>query len=178
MPRKVSYLIILVILITLTITNIVYAQPIKNQELPYGPKVEELQDKEDIIKNFQEIKRIRGNLTVIKIRESSTPEELKTIYKELESYIQQFNTIKRNLDNHKLSYKDSFSDLFFADQISFVADSYIISLRQQQNLVRQLENNREEAKNLFYSSYLIPVYYYLNLGDQMIAYIEIYFVLS
>ncbi|MBU3109686.1 hypothetical protein [Clostridium gasigenes] len=178
MRRKVNRLIIFVILITLTMTNITYAQLTTNREAPYGPKVAELKNKEDIVQNLEEIKRIRANLTVINITENSTLEELKSIDKDLENYIQQFNAIKRNLENHKLSYKDSFSDVFFSDQILFVADSFIISVRQQQNLVRTLENNKEDAKKLFYSSYLIPIYYYLTLGDQMISYIENYFVLS
>ncbi len=184
MRRKVSRLIIFVVLITLTITNIAYAQSIAHAQstiklqAPYGPKVEDLKGKEDIIKNFQDIKRIRANLSVININASLTPEELRAIDKDLEYYIQQFNSIKRNLENHEITYKDSFADVFFAEQISFVAESFIISLRQQQNLVRALEDNRAEAKKLFHSTYLIPVYYYLTLGDQMIAYIDTYFVVS
>jgi len=178
MTKKVSRLIIFLILITLTTTNIAYAQQTTNPVLPYGPKVEDLKDKEDIIKNFEDIKRIRSNLTVMNITENSTPEELKSIYKDLDYYIEQFNTTRKNLDNHKLAYKDSFSDVFFSEQILFIADSFIISLRQQQNLVRELENHKEEAKKLFYSSYLIPLYYYLSLGDQMVSYIQTYFVLS
>lgn len=178
MQRKVRHLIALVILITLTMTNIAHAQVTINQAAPYGPKVEELKGKEAIVKNFQEIKRIRENMIIINIKESSTAEELKSIDKELESYIQQFNSIRKNLDNHIASYKDSFPDVFFSEQILFIADSFIISLRGQQNLVRALENNREDAKKLFYSEYLIPVYYYLTLGDQIIAYIDTYFVVS
>lgn len=178
MRRKVGRLIIFMILIILTITNIAYAQSTINQEAPYGPKVEELKGKEEIVKNFQDIKRIRANLSVININANLTPEELKAVDKDLENYIQQFNVIRKNLDNHKITYKDSFADVFFAEQISFVAESFIISLRQQQNLVRALEDNRADAKKLFHSTYLIPVYYYLTLGDQMIAYIDTYFVVS
>lgn len=177
MSRKIRRLLALVIIIMLTSTNISYAQP-TDQSAPYGPKVEELQNKEDLLKNLEDIKRIRGNLTVININENSTTEELKEIDKDIDFYIQQLETIQKNLDNHKLSYKDSFPDLFFSEQIVFIVDSYIISLRQQQNLIRALENNKSEARNLFYSSYLIPVYYYINLADQMIAYIDIYFTVS
>jgi len=178
MPRKVRRLILLVIVITLAMTNIVYAQPTVNQNIPYGPKVEELKGKEDIVKNLQQIKIIRTNLTIMNITENSTTEQLKSIDKELDYYIEQFNTVKRNLENHKLTNKDSFPDIFFSEQILFVADSFIISIRQQQNLVRALETNKVDAKKLFYSNYLIPVYYYLTLGDQMISYVETYFVLS
>lgn len=178
MRRKVSRLIIFMVLIILTITNIAHAQPTISSEAPYGPKVEDLKGKEEIVKNFQDIKRIRANLSTININANLTPEELKAIDKDLENYIQQFNVIRRNLDNHKIAYKDSFSDVFFAEQILIVADSFIISLRQQQNLVRALEDNRADAKKLFHSTYLIPVYYYLTLGDQMTAYIDTYFVVS
>ncbi|NRT69927.1 hypothetical protein [Clostridium beijerinckii] len=44
-------------------------------------------------------------------------------------------------------------------------------------MIRALQGTEEESKRLFYSSYLIPVYYYLTLGDQMTAYIDNYFTL-
>lgn len=177
MKRKMKRLVALVIIIILTSTNISYAQP-TDPSSPYGPKVEGLQNKENILKNLEDIKRIRGNLTVININENSTTEELKEVDKNIAFYIHELETIKGNLDNYKLSYKESFPDLFFSEQIIFIADSFIISLRQQQNLIRSLETNKNEARKLFYSSYLIPIYYYLTLGDQMIAYIDTYFTLS
>lgn len=178
MRKKIRHLILVVILITLTITNISYAQPIPIQSSPHGPKVEELKGKEAIIKNFEDIKRIRTNLIIIDISGDSTDKQLDDIYKSLDGYIDQFNNIRKSLEDHKLLYKNSFPDIFFSEQISFIADSYIISLRQQQNLIKVLKSNREEAKNLFYSNYLIPVYYYLTLGDNMSSYIDTYFVLS
>ena len=177
MKRKISRLILLVVLITIAITNISYAQPTTNQNSPYGPKVEDLKGKEKIVKSFNDITRLRANLIIISIKESSTDEQLKAINVNLELYIEEFNNIRRDLEEHKLLYKDSFPDIFFSEQISFIADSYIISIRQQQNLIIALQTNREEAKNLFYSSYLIPVYYYLTLGDNMSSYIDTYFVL-
>lgn len=164
------------IVITLAITNIAYGQPTTRQNAPYGPKVEELKGKEDIIQNLQQMKTIRANLTVIEIAESSTEVQLKNTYKDLENYIQQLNIIRTNLDNHKNTYKNSFPDIYFSEEISFVAESYIISLRNQQSLITALENSKAESKKLFYSNYLIPVYYYLTLGDQMISYIDTYFV--
>lgn len=174
MQKKMSRFIISAIIVTLTMSNVAYAQP-PEQIAPYGPKVEDLKNREELVRNLREIERVRKNLSAINISADSTPEELKAIYKDLEYYIQQFETIEKDLENHKITYKDSFSDLFFSEQILFVAGSFVISIRQQQNLIRELETNREEAKKLFYSSYLIPVYYYLTLGDNMIAYIETYF---
>lgn len=177
MKRKMKRLIALVIIIILTSTNISYAEP-TTPPAPYGPEIQNLKNKGNILKNLEDIKRIRGNLTVINVTENSTIEELKDVDKDIDFYIQQLETIKKNLDNHKLSYKDSFPDLFFSEQILLIADSFIISLRQQQNLIRSLESDKVEVGKLFYSSYLIPIYYYLTLGDQMIAYIDTYFTLS
>lgn len=148
------------------------------QSSPYGPKVEALKGKNDIVQNFEAIKRVRGTLTIIDIRETTSKEQLQKIYKDLEGYIAQFNIIKSNLERHKITYKNSLPDLFFAEQIMFIVDSYSICLRQQQNLIVALENDKIDAKKLFYSSYLIPVYYYINLADQMVAYVETYFVIA
>lgn len=178
MKRKISCLLLSVIFMMLAMNNIVYAKSISVETMPYGPKIEDLKGKDEIIKNLENIKRIRANLIVVAIKESSTNEELQGLNKDLESYLNEINKSKRNLEQHKITYKDSFPDVFFAEEVSFIAESYIISIRQQQNLIRQLQLNQEEAKKLFYSGYLIPVYYYLTLGDQMVTYIETYFVIS
>ncbi len=178
MKRKISCLLLSVIFMMLAMNNIVYAKSISVETMPYGPKIQDLKGKDEIIKNLENIKRIRANLIVVAIKESSTNEELQGLNKDLESYLNEINKSKRNLEQHKITYKDSFPDVFFAEEVSFIAESYIISIRQQQNLIRQLQLNQEEAKKLFYSGYLIPVYYYLTLGDQMVTYIETYFVIS
>lgn len=178
MKRKISCLLLSVIFMMLAMNNIVYAKSISVETMPYGSKIEDLKGKDEIIKNLENIKRIRANLIVVDIKESSTNEELQALNKDLESYLNVINKSKRNLEQHKITYKDSFPDVFFAEEVSFIAESYIISIRQQQNLIRQLQLNQEEAKKLFYSGYLIPVYYYLTLGDQMVKYIETYFVIS
>lgn len=185
MRKRVERVIIFFILIMMTMTNISYAHTNISYEQaktstmqPYGPKVEDLKSKDVIVKNLQDIKRIRGNLTSVNITENSTPESLKDTYKFLDYYMQEFNEIKKSLDTNITAHKDSFSDVFFSEQILFIAESYIISLRQQQNLINALQEQRVEAKKLFYSSYLIPIYYYLTLGDQMTAYIDTYFVVS
>lgn len=178
MKRKISCLLLSMIFMMLAMNNIVYAKSISVETMPYGPKIEDLKGKDEIIKNLENIKRIRANLIVVAIKENSTNEELQALNKDLESYLNEINKSKRNLEQHKITYKDSFPDVFFAEEVSFIAESYIISIRQQQNLIRQLQLNQEEAKKLFYSGYLIPVYYYLTLGDQMVTYIETYFVIS
>lgn len=75
-------------------TTIPYAQPIE-PPAPYGPKVEDLKGKEDLVKSLREIETLRKNLSVINISGDSTPEELNETNKDLEFYIQQFDTIKK-----------------------------------------------------------------------------------
>lgn len=183
MKKRIERLIIFCMLITITIPNIVYAKTNMRYEQektnivePYGPKIEDLKSKDVIINNLKEIKRIRGNLTAVNISESSTPNELKDIYNRLDFYIQEFIEIKKNLDNNIKTYTNSFSDKFFSEQVLFIAESYIVSLRQQQNLIIALQEEKVEAKKLVYSSYLIPIYHYITLGDQMTAYVDTYFV--
>lgn len=179
MKRKISCLILSAILIIFTINNVAYAQPATIEKVHYGPKIEDLKGKEEIIKNYQEMKRIRANLISISITENSTDEQLQATNKDLSFYLDQFNVLKRKLETHKILYKDSFSDLFLAEQLSLVIDSFILSIRQQQNLIKALQSEKkEDSQKLFYSNYLIPVYYYLTLGDQTIAYIEVYLVIT
>ena len=59
-----------------------------------------------------------------------------------------------------------------------ITDCYIISLKHQQILVRLIETNPEEASTLFYSTYMIPIYYYITQGDQLVAYTQTYMVIS
>lgn len=178
MVKKIRNFIIFFLLIMISLTNISFAMVNTNVEKPYGPIVEELKSKKVITENFQEIKRIRANLVAINITAETSAEELKTIFKDIEFYIQEINTVKRNLDNNRIQFKDSFPDAFFSEQILFIGESYLLCLRQQQNLILALQQKKTDAKKLFYSSYLIPVYFYLNLGDQMTAYIDTYFVIS
>jgi len=177
MPKKVIRLIIFVIFITVSMSNIAYAQiPTKSQ--PYGPKVSELQNKEDIINSLEQIKTIRANLTVINVKPTTPAEELKTIDTNLERYIEQLRIIRATLVKHADTYKNSISDVFFSEQIVAITDCYIISLKHQQILVRLIETNPEEASTLLYSTYMIPIYYYITQGDQLVAYTQTYMVIS
>lgn len=177
MTRKVIRLIIFVILITLSISNISYAQP-SNRPQPFGPRVSDLQNKEDILNSLEQIKAIRANLTVIDIRTTTPHEQLKSIDVDLQRYIDQLRIIRGNLVNHADKYANSISDVFFSEQIVIIANCYIVSLKHQQLLIRSLEDNIEEASMLFYSTYMIPIYYYITLGDQLVAYTQTYMVIS
>ena len=65
--------------------------------------------------------------------------------------------------------------MYTADMIKLILNSYLLSIRNQQVLMREMDENAINSKNIIYSEYAIPVYYYLTLGDQMIAYIDLYF---
>jgi len=177
MPRKVTRLIIFVIFITISMSNIAYAQaPTKSQ--PFGPRISDLQNKEDILNSFEQIKIIRANLTIINVKATTPAEELRTIEVSLQRYIEQLRSIRANLVKHADTYGNSISDVFFAEQIVAITDCYIISLKHQQLLLRSIENNVGEASTLFYSTYMIPIYYYITEGDQLVAYTQTFLVIS
>lgn len=177
MPRKVIRLITFVIFITVSMSNIAYAQMQTNSQ-PYGPKVSDLLNKEDIINSLEQIKTIRANLTVINVKATTPAEELEIIDTNLERYIEQLRIIRANLVKHSDTYGNSISDVFFSEQIVAITDCYIISLKHQQILVRLIETNPEEAATLLYSTYMIPIYYYITQGDQLVAYTQTYMVIS
>ncbi|WP_297423858.1 hypothetical protein [Clostridium sp.] len=158
-------------------SDIAYAQ-IPTKPTPYGPRISDLQNKEDILSSLEQIKTIRANLVVINVKSDTPVEQLKTIDTNLQRDIDQLRVIRGNLVNHADKYANSISDVFFAEQIVIIANCYIVSLKHQQLLIRSLENNVGEASTLFYSTYMIPIYYYLTLGDEQIAYTQTYTVVS
>jgi len=177
MPLKLKRLLILVIIITLIIPNMAYAQnPPKN--VPFNVKVTGLENREDILNNLEQIKTIRKNFNTIDIRANSSPEQLQSMDTQLGNYVQQLEVVRANLENHINTYRGSLPDEFFSEQVIFIARGYIISLRYQQLLIRALQNNTVEAKKLSYSSYMISVYFYMARSDQMLAYIDTYFIYS
>lgn len=177
MISKIKRLILLTIIITLTISNIAYAQA-PTQAVPIGPRVEDLKNKEEIINSLEQIRAIRKDLTVIDIREDSTSEELSSTYSNIQTYLQQFREIESRLKQHKATYADSIPDLYFSELIISIADNYVISLKAQQILIRALQNNVDEAKKLFYSNYIAIAYYYITSGDNTIANISTYFTVT
>lgn len=167
----------LMIIILVSIFMVPFSSEIVHAQARYYPEMEKLQGKEQLMKELNELKRIRENMSTINITADLNTEHLNRTNQYIDTYLIQLNSVRRDLENHRNIYKDSFSDLFFSEQIQFIADSYIISLRQQQNLIKQLYKNNAEAKRLFESDYLTPAYYYITLGDQMYAYIVDYFAI-
>ena len=78
----------------------------------------------------------------------------------------------------KKKYAQSQPDLMFSEQLKYLLNAYKMSLNRQLNLVDALINNEFDASKLFYSDYLIYIYYYLNLGDQMVSYINTFYNLQ
>lgn len=177
MQKKIIRSIIFILVITLSTSSIAYAQP-QNTSQPYGPKISDLQNKAEIVSSFEQIKSIRANLSIINVKTNTSDQELKTIYTNLDRYIEQLRIIRATLVRHSDTYKNSISDVFFAEQMVAISDCYIISLKHQQLLIRSIENKVEETSTLFYSTYMIPIYYYLTQGDQLVAYTQTYIVIS
>ncbi len=177
MSQKVIRIIVFIIFITVSMSDIACAQ-VPNRSQAFGPKVTDLQNKEDILNSLSQINAIRANLTIINVKSTTPAEELKNIDTNLEGYINQLRIIRGNLVKHADTYANSISDVFFAEQIVAISDCYIISLKHQQLLVRALEGGVQEASTLFYSTYMIPIYYYITQGDQLVAYTQTYLVIS
>ncbi|MBZ6004404.1 hypothetical protein K1514_00725 [Paraclostridium bifermentans] len=168
MIKKLLIIVLVSIFISHFSSNITFAQD------RYYPKVENLQGKEQLITELEELKRIRENMSTINIKSDLDSDGLQRANQYIIAYLTELNSVRNDLENHRVNYKNSFADIYFSEQIQFIADSYIISLRQQQNLLRQLGKNNSDAKKLFESDYLTPTYYYVTLGDQMYSYIVEY----
>ncbi|TQO56601.1 hypothetical protein [Paraclostridium bifermentans] len=168
MIKKLLIIVLVSIFISPFSSNITFAQD------RYYPKVENLQGKEQLITELEELKRIRENMSTINIKSDLDSDGLQRANQYIIAYLTELNSVRNDLENHRVNYKNSFADIYFSEQIQFIADSYIISLRQQQNLLRQLGKNNSDAKKLFESDYLTLTYYYVTLGDQMYSYIVEY----
>ena len=165
----------LIIIVLVSIFMVPFSCEFTYAQERYYPIVENLKGKEQLTKELDELKRIRKNMSTINITADLSTEGLNRTNQYINTYLTELNSVRNRLEKHRVTYKDSFSDLYFSEQIQFIADSYIISLRQQQNLLKQLQANNAEAKRLFESDYLTPAYYYITLGDQMYSYIVGYF---
>lgn len=175
MKKKVVSLFLSIFIIFMCIPNVTYAVPMETNPIPLGPNVKDFKGSSEITNYFQDLKRIRANFINIDIKSNSTTEELNAISNSLDTYIEYFKQLISDLDSYALKYQDSALDVTLANQISFISNSYIMSLNEQKNLINALLTNETDSKNLFYSNRLVPVYYFLTLGDQMLTYIDTYY---
>lgn len=174
MKKTLNIFIMIILVGALLSPHVAYAQQNTMDFTIIGPKIENLQGENELMRYYNDIKRIRRNLGTISITSNSTAEELLQINRTLDFYIQELNSVNRNLDTYKQNYKDSFNDIYTADMFELIVNSYLLSIRNQQVLMREMNENTVNSKNIFYSEYAIPIYYYLTLGDQMVAYIDLY----
>lgn len=168
--RFISIFIATIMLLTITSSTIYGID--KSYKISSAPPQisKELKGKEELIKYFNEIKRIRNNMNTISINAETAKQKSDTIQKQITSYSSELKTILNLLARFKVVYKDSPSDLFVANQIEIVAFILDSSLQQQSLLVERLAHG--EATDLFFSEYLVSIYYYLNIADEMMSYLE------
>lgn len=168
--RFISIFIATIMLLTITSSTIYGVD--KSYKISSAPPQisKELKGKEELIKYFNEIKRIRNNMNTISINAEIAKQKSDTIQKQITSYSSELKTILNLLARFKVVYKDSPSDLFVANQIEIVAFILDSSLQQQSLLVERLAHG--EATDLFFSEYLVSIYYYLNIADEMMSYLE------
>ncbi|RDY23163.1 hypothetical protein CHF27_009440 [Romboutsia maritimum] len=142
-----------------------------------SPSLKNVKGYNELKKNLDEIKRIRKNIYTIDINTTDTEPKLKSTKERLNYHLLELKAVKNNLTKFKGVYSNSKDDILFAEQLSFIACSYELSLNQQLNLVEDLISEKTEANKLFFSDNIAHIYYYITLGDQMISYIDSYYVL-
>ena len=172
----ISTFIAIIMLLTVT-TSTIYGVDKSYKISSVPPQIsKELKGKEELIKHFNEIKRIRNNMNIISINAETAKQKSETTQKQIISYSSELNTILNLLARFKVLYKDSSADLFVANQIEIVAFTLDSSLQQQLLLIDRLVEG--EASDLFFSEYLASIYYYLNIADEMISYLERYYTIK
>lgn len=168
--RVISIFISACMLLTITSSTIYGID--KSYEASSAPSQlsKEIKGKEELLKHFNDIKRIRNNMYTISINAETAKEKQDSIQKQISSYSSELKTILNRLSRFKIQYKDSPADLFAASQLELIAFILDTSLSQQSILVDRLAKG--EATDLFFSDYLVSIYYYLNVADEMIGYIQ------
>lgn len=167
-----------ILITTLLLLSIIINVPTvfaEQSELVVPPMLEDMKGKSELVGYFNNIKEIRPNINTIDINAFTAKDNSKELEKQIKFYIAQLSEIEAQISNFKNRYSNSEPDLLFAQQLNIIIDTYKMSLDRQISLLNALVNNDPDAATLFYSGYLTPVYYYLTLGDQMIAYITVYY---
>lgn len=172
--KKKQLLIISLLLSIIINAPTVFAQQ-SSSALP--PMLQDLKGKNEIISYFNEISDVRKNISTININALTAKENSSELEKKINFYLTQLKEIELKISNFNKTYSDSEPDLLFTQQLSLIIEAYKMSLNQQLSLITGLINNDPNASTLFDSKYLTYIYYYINLGDQMVAYINTYYSL-
>ncbi|SCI84764.1 Uncharacterised protein [uncultured Clostridium sp.] len=174
---KKKFVLITVLLLSFIITNscIVLAEQSRST-VPV--LIKNLQARDELVGLFNEAKRIRSNISTININTVNAKDKATEIKKQINFYLTEISSLEKSLSDFDKKYANSQSDLLFSEQIKSILNAYKMSLNQQLNLLDALVNNDFDASKLFYSEYLIYIYYYLNLGDQTMAYMNTFYNLQ
>lgn len=95
-----------------------------------------------------EIARIRKNMSTVNTTADASVDKLNNIELYIQNNLIELNDVRAALERHRAFYKNSFADLYFSEEIQFIVDSYIISLRHQQNLIKQLKADNADSKKI------------------------------
>ncbi|WP_042274668.1 hypothetical protein [Faecalimicrobium dakarense] len=139
------------------------------------PMLQNIKGKNELVSIFNEIKAVRENISTIDINALTIKDKSNDLKKQINFYITQLTDIETKISSFNRKYSDSEPDLLFSQQLSIIAETYKMTLAQQLALIDSLLRNDPEASTLFHSNYLTYIYYYLSLGDQMLAYIDVYY---
>jgi len=173
---KKKCILVSLLLISLIMTNN-YTSFAEQSELSVPPMYQNLKGKDELLGFLNEIGSLRSNIGTITITPTTVKENPSKIKKEINFYISEISSIENSIKMFEKKYNNSPPDLLFSQQISILLNAYKMSLNQQLALLDGIINNEVGATNLFHSEYLTYIYYYLNLGDQMISYIETFYKL-
>lgn len=171
---KKKCILVSLLLISLIVTNN-YTSFAEQSELSVPPMYKNLKGKDELLRFLNEIETLRANINTITITPVAVKDNSNKIKREINFYISQLVSIENSIKMFEKKYNNSPPDLLFSQQISILLNAYKMSLNQQLALIDGLINNEVEAAYLFHSQYLTYIYYYLNLGDQMISYIETFY---
>ncbi|MFR6016634.1 MAG: hypothetical protein ACLUG9_03810 [Paraclostridium sordellii] len=174
---KKKYALIAVLLLSFIVINSSVACA-QQSNLTVPPMLQDIKGKDELVNFFNEIKRIRSNISTININTVTAKDKAAEIKKQITFYLTEIYELENSIVDFEKKYAQSQPDLMFSEQLKYLLNAYKMSLNRQLNLVDALINNEFDASKLFYSDYLIYIYYYLNLGDQMMSYINTFYNLQ
>lgn len=167
------------ILITLLLISFImtssYTSFAEQSELSVPKMLQNIKGKDELVGYLDKIESLRSNIRALDISPTTAKENFNKIKTQISLYLSEVSSLENSIEDFKKRYSNSESDLLFAEQINILLSAYEMSLKQQLALLNALANNEFEASKLVHSDYLVHIYYYLNLGDQMLSYINTFY---
>lgn len=181
MNKKNFYkLAIIMILLFSFIPNNAYASKL-NLNLKQGynillpPSIKTLKGDKELKKIFTTIKSIRRNMDTIKVDSTDSDADFENLRKYTKLYIIELNEQEAELKRLREQYKESRADTVFIRQFEMIIDSMKLSLEEVLVLIEAIKSDEPIGKEMFYSECLEQIYFYLNLSDEVISYMENYY---